>query len=156
MVNSKYHNENNASPAGRTVLGRVRNSFGSMPNVLGVFTTNPAVIEERKAISEVFEKAGFSPLEARIVSIAAGIEKKCEYFLATHNGICVRNSLVADAINAVRADRPISDARLESLRVFTNRVVEQGGIASDDDVEQFIGAGWDLAAVDGVIRSVSL
>jgi alkylhydroperoxidase family enzyme len=60
-----------------------------------------------------------------------------------------------DVVEAIREDRPISDSRLEALRVFTTTVVEKQGWLADEDVAAFLAAGFTKAQILEVILGVS-
>ena len=156
MTHFTTYDETNAPADAQPLLAHAKKTYGFIPNLYGVFAESPAILEAYIELSNIFGKAGFSPLEAQIVLIAASVENDCHFCVAAHSAVSVGAGLDKDVINALRENRPISDPRLEALRAFTKQVVTQRGFVADADVDQFIQSGWTKAAVLGVILGVSL
>ena len=156
MAQFTLHDELTASEGSQQKLADAKTNLGFIPSLYGVLAENPAVFEGYTTLAGIFGKAGFSPLEQQVVTITASVENECHFCVAAHSTISAGQKLDMDVIAAVREDRPIADTRLEALRLFTKKVVVQRGFVSDADVDHFIEAGWDRAAVLGVILGVAL
>lgn len=156
MSSLTIHDETSAPEAAKATLAGVRNSFGFVPNVLGELAGNPAVLEAYLALSGFAGKAGLSALETQVVQIAVSVENECHFCVAAHTAGAKGQKLDEAVIAAVRERRPIGDARLEALRVFTQKIVNQRGFVSDADVTAFKRAGWNDAAILAVILNVSM
>jgi len=89
------------------------------------------------------------------VILAASTYNNCTYCVAAHSVIAGSQKVPADVIEAIRNDQPITDNRLEALRVFTTLVVENLGWVSTGDIETFIAAGFTQAQVLEVILGIS-
>ena len=76
--------------------------------------------------------------------------------MAAHTAVAKGQTLDDAVIAAVRERRPIADARLAALRMFTTRIVALRGFVSDADVAAFKAAGWSDAAMLGVILNVAM
>ncbi|MEL6956819.1 MAG: carboxymuconolactone decarboxylase family protein [Pseudomonadota bacterium] len=156
MANFTLHDETTAPGDARAKLEATKKSLGFIPSLYAVFAENPALLEAYTTVGALFSKAGLSPLEQQVVTITASVENECHFCVAAHSTISEGQGLDMDVIAAVRDDRPISDARLEALRRFTKQMVDQRGFVSDAELESFIAAGFDRAAVLAVILGVSL
>ncbi len=156
MSNLKIHDETTAPPAVRSLLERVKRTNGVIPNMLGVLGENPAALEGYLCLSRIFEDAGFSPLERQVVQLTVSIENACHFCVAAHSAAAAAGSLDVPVIDAIRNNKTISAPRLEALRVFTRRMAQQRGFVSDTDVSVFLNAGWDKAAILGVVLGVAL
>jgi uncharacterized peroxidase-related enzyme len=150
------HDEASAPEAAKATLAGVRKSFGFIPNVLGELAGNPAVLDAYLALSGFAGKAGFTALETQVVQIAVSVENECHFCVAAHTAVAKSQKLEDAVIAAVRERRPIADARLEALRVFTQKVVINRGFVSDADVAGFKAAGWTDAAILGVILNAAM
>jgi len=156
MTQLTIHDETSAPEGARERLETAKASYGMIPNLLGVLAESPAALEGYMTLSGIFGKAGFTPLEQQIVLITTSVENECHFCVAAHSAMSAGGKLDMAVIEAVREDRPINDARHEALRRFTKAVVVQRGFIADADVARFLRAGWDKAAVLGVILGVSL
>ena len=156
MADFKLHDETTAPAAAGDLLAKAKASYGMIPSLLAVLAENPAALETYMTVSGIFDKCGLDPLERQVVLIATSVENECHYCVAAHSAISAGQSLDMDVINALRENRPIANAKLDALRSFTRKVVTQRGFVSDSDVATFMQAGYDQAAVLGVILGVSL
>ena len=156
MSDLKIHDETTAPPAVRALLAQVRYENGAIPNMLGVLAENPAALEGYLSLSGLFDSAGFSPLEREVVQLTVSIENACHFCVAAHSAAAAGGSLDASVIAAVRTNQRIADPRLEALRVFTRRMVQQRGFVSDTEIAVFLNAGWEKAAILGVILGIAL
>ena len=156
MTDFALYDETDAPDASRPYLARAKKTYGLIPSVLGVLAENPAALEAYMTVSGIFGKAGFSPLEQQVVLITASVENECHFCVAAHSAVAAGAGLDMDVISAIREDRPIADARLDALRVFTKKTVVRRGFLAEADVDAFLDAGFDRSAVMGVILGVSL
>ncbi len=156
MSDLKIHDEHTAPEPARGKLAAIKHTYGDIPNMLGVLAENPAALDAYLALSNSFDHAGFDPLARHVVLIAASIENACHFCVAAQSSAAAAEGLDAGVIDAVLKNRPIADARLDALRVFTRRMVRQRGFVSDTEVTVFLNAGWTRADILGVILGVSL
>ena len=156
MSDLKIHDETTAPPAARPLLAQVKRANGFIPNMLGVLAENPAALEGYISLSHIFDGAGFSPLERQVVQLTVSIENACHFCVAAHSAAAAAESLDVSVIEAVRNNQRIADPRLEALRVFTRRMAQQRGFVSDTDVSVFLNAGWEKAAILGVVLGIAL
>lgn len=61
-----------------------------------------------------------------------------------------------EVVDAIRGDREIPDTRLDALRAFATRVVEQRGWVSESEIERFAAAGFTNAQVLEIVPALSL
>ena len=156
MTNFTIHTADSAPDAARTTLASVAKKYGFTPNLLGILAENPAALAAYIGLGEQAGKAGLSPLETQIVQIGASVENECHFCVAAHTAISVGGGLDGETLNAVRENRPITNARHEALRQFTKKVVNQRGFVSDAETAAFLEAGFTRSDILAVIVSVAL
>ena len=156
MTKFTLHDSNTAPAGARDFIAGVEKKMGFVPSLYAVFAENPTVLNAYTQLADQLGKSGLSPLEQQIVTIAASVENECHFCVAAHTTISEGAGLDLDVIAAVREDRPIDDPKLEALRVFSKKMVIDRGFVSDTDVDAFIAAGYDRAAVLAVILGVAL
>lgn len=59
-----------------------------------------------------------------------------------HTVTLVRLEAPAEVIEALRAQKPLADARSEALRSFTLAVMDHRGAVGDEETRAFLGAGY--------------
>lgn len=156
MAKFEIHTPETAPEGARGALEASQKQLGFVPSLYGVLAENPAALEAYQTLGGIFAKTGLTPLEQQVVTIAASVENECHFCVAAHTAISVGQKLDQDVIHAIRDNRPIADAKLEALRVFSKKIVIERGFVSDADVEVFLEAGYTQADVLAVIIGVSL
>lgn len=156
MAKFTLHDSNTAPEGARDFISGVEKKMGFVPSLYAVFAENPTVLNAYTQLADQLGKSGLTPLEQQVVTIAASVENECHFCVAAHTTIAEGQGLDLSVIEAVREDRAIEDPKLEALRVFTKKVVIDRGFVSDCDVDTFLNAGYDRAAVLAVILGVAL
>ena len=156
MTDFSIHTTETAPEASRPILEGARKSFGFVPNLLGKLAEAPAALEGYLALTGLVARTSFSPAEQQVVLIAASVENGCEYCVAAHSTIAAMHKVPEDVIAALRANSAIPDPRLEALRQFTATLVEKRGHASDQEVQDFLAAGFTRAQVLEVVLGIAM
>lgn len=156
MANFTLHDSTTAPDGARDFIAGVEKKMGFVPSLYAVFAENPAVLTAYTQLADQLGKTGLSPLEQQIVTITASVENECHFCVAAHTTIAEGAGLDLSVIDAVREDRPIDDPKLEALRIFSKKMVIDRGFVSDTDVDTFLAAGYDRAAVLAVVLGVAL
>ncbi len=152
----EVHTLESAPNESKPTLEAVTRSFGALPNLFGVFAESPAVVQGYAALGSVLEKSTrFSPAELQVVLLTTSFENNCEYCMAAHSTVANMQKVPQDVIQSLRDGRPIADARLEALRVFTRTVVEQRGWMQNHQVEAFLEVGFTKRHMLEVILGVA-
>lgn len=155
MNQFEVHTMDSAPEQSQPLLQGAKQAFGFIPNLLGVFAESPATLEAYLQLADVFDKSSFSPIERQVVILAISRYNECEYCVAAHTIIAGRQKVSDDIVQAIREDRAIDDARLETLRQFTTKVIDGRGWVSDDDVEEFLAAGFSRAQMLEIVLGIS-
>lgn len=148
--------KDNAPEGARAELGRAQAQYGFLPNLLGVMAEAPALLLGYRYLMDIFEKTSLSPAERQIVLLATSRSNACDYCMAAHSTIADMMKVPTEVTDAIRAGRPIGDAKLEALRRFTAAVVETRGLPGEAETKAFVGAGYTKAQVLEVILGVGM
>ncbi len=156
MTKFIVHTKTTAPEQAVPVLEAAEQAYGFIPNLLGVMANSPATVDGYRTLMGIFEKSSFTPTEQQIVLLAVSRYNECVYCVAAHTVIADMQKVPQDVTDAIRNDRPIADKRLEALRHFTTKVVDQRGWISQEDQQAFIDAGFTRQQVLEVILGVSI
>jgi len=148
--------QNHAPEAARPLLQKAEQKYGFVPNILGVMANSPALLEAYMALSQIFEKTGFSAAEKQTVLLAVSTENACDYCRAAHSAIARMQGVDEAVIKAIGNGDTLPDAKLEALFKFTRTMVDKRGRPSDEDLRAFLGAGYDEAQVQDVIVGIGM
>lgn len=152
------HTIETAPEGSKEALAKFVQNFGFLPNIAGAFAESPASLNGLLGLMGAFSTAEMTltPVERQIVLLTASALNKCEYCTAAHGTIASGRGVSRVAIENLQGGRPLADSKLESLRRFTEIIVEQRGWAPDAELENFLAAGFTKAQVFEVILGVAL
>jgi uncharacterized peroxidase-related enzyme len=156
MADFKPHTLETAGPEGREVLEQVQKSYGFIPNLLGNMAHAPATAKGYLALGQLVGETSFDATEQQVILLSVSRYNQCEYCVGAHSAISAMQKLPADVIESIRNDEPIGDSKLEALRTFTTRVVDQRGWLSDEDIGEFIAAGYSHSQILEVVLGVAM
>ena len=145
------------APSGsKPLLEGAQKSLGFIPNLFAVFANSPAVLEGYLGLSSAFGKSSFSATEQQVIAISASVENECHYCVAAHTTIGKMQKVAPDVLEAVRANQPLSDQKLEALRLFAKAVVNQRGWVREEEQEAFFAASYTPAQALEVVLGVAM
>lgn len=149
------HDLASAPHASRAHLEQARKAFGRIPNLIGTMAESPAVLGGYLGIAAAFAQSSFTPLEQHVVLQTVNAVNGCHYCTAAHSAAAILGLKVDPALDAaLRAQRPLADARLEALRSFAAKVASGRGWVPDADLQAFLDAGFTKAQVLEVVLGV--
>lgn len=151
------HTIDSAPKMARPLLEGARKKLGFVPNLYGNLAEAPIVLKSYFDLSASFEETSLNPVARQVVLLAISVENGCEFCVAAHSMIA-RNMVKApnEVVDALRNRKPIPDARLEALSVFTRTVVRERGWAGGQPLEAFLSAGWTKRQALEVVLGVAM
>ncbi|MDX1516564.1 MAG: carboxymuconolactone decarboxylase family protein [Woeseiaceae bacterium] len=156
MTDFNTYTLENAPDKARDVLETVNKAYGFVPNMLGTMAEAPTLVEAYLAAGKALAKSSLSDVEQQVVFLTISRANGCEYCVSAHSTIAGMHEVPQDAVEAIRDDRPIDDARLEAIRKLTIALYDKRGWLSDDDIESFLGAGFERQQLLEVILGVGM
>lgn len=151
----KIHTLNSAPAASQPLLEHSKKSYGIIPNLHAVMAESPEHLDAYKKLHDLFEHTSLSAVERNVVWLTINVEHGCHYCVPAHTWIAKVQGLDDATIAALREDRPLPDARLETLRQFTLQLVRQRGNVSHADVQAFLTAGFTQRNVLDIVLGIA-
>ncbi|HEX8876906.1 MAG TPA: carboxymuconolactone decarboxylase family protein [Phycisphaerales bacterium] len=136
------HTPQSASPASGGILEAIQKAFGFVPNMNATIAESPALLRGVTELNQALATGELTPVERNLVSIVAARELGNAYCVAGHCTVASGMSRQASELDALRRGASIEDAKLESLRAFTVRLIATKGAVSDEELAAFLGAGY--------------
>ena len=149
------HSKETAPAKSAELLEDVEKTFGFIPNLLGVFAESPAALKGYLTLSQIFDESSFTPSERQVVLLSANRYNNCHYCMAAHSVIADMQQVPRDVVHSIRNDDPITDKRLEALRLFTTSVVDKRGWVTQEEIDKFLAAGFNKMQLIEVVLGVS-
>ena len=146
-----------APSASRPFLENALARNGFIPNLLGVLVHAPSALETYLTVSEINSRSSFSLAERETVQLTAAALHGCSFCMAGHTAIAYKQGkLDSELVEALRAQAPLPDAKLDALARFTRAVIHQRGAVSESALQDFLASGYQFQQVIEVILGVSL
>ncbi len=133
-----------AQGAQKEILDKAVKAVGFLPNMYANMANAPGVLSTYLHGYALFRgESGLTPAEQEVVFLAVSQVNGCNYCTAAHSMIADKRSGVpADVLQAIRARRPIPNARLAALHALTTEMVTTQGRPTAATVQAFLGAGF--------------
>jgi uncharacterized peroxidase-related enzyme len=156
MVDFTFHNADSAPAEAKPLVEKAESNFGFLPNILAGMAEAPALLEGYMTLSGIFDKTSLSAIERQLILLTVSYENACDFCMAAHTGGAKRARMDDAHIEALRNGKGLDDPKLETLRVFTRKVVTNRGWVDDADVQRLLDAGYTKQNVLEVIVGVGL
>jgi uncharacterized peroxidase-related enzyme len=141
----------------RERLATAQKANGFLPNLLGVLANAPAALETYQVVSAINARTGLSAAEREVVQITAATRNGCGFCVAGHTKLARKKlAMPEEVIQALRSTNALSDPKLNALAQFTLAVIEHKGQVHDDELREFLSAGYSQANALEVVLGVSL
>lgn len=130
---------------------------GFLPNLLRVLANAPTALETYQTVGAINGRASLSLAEREAVQITAAATHGCSFCVAGHTAIAHKKAkMEPEIVDGLRAQTPLSDARLDAIARFTEAVIATRGAVSDQALADFKAAGYDSQQALEVVLGVSL
>ena len=102
-------------------------------------------------------RSGFTSQEQEVVFLVISRENGCDYCVSAHSVLADKMSNVPTEItDAIRASRPIPDAKLAALALFTQTMLRTRGLPGRSDVDAFLSAGYSERQILEIVLAISV
>jgi len=146
-----------APEASRPYLQKSLAGNGFVPNLTASLANAPTALETYLTVGEINGRSGLTLSEREVVQITAAVIHGCGFCVAGHTAVALKKAQLPESVvEEIRAQVPVSDARLDAVAAFTRAVIATRGAVSDDDFNAFKIAGYTDANALEVILGVSL
>lgn len=154
MTNFPLHTMDTAPDETKPLFENSQKTFGMIPNLHAVMGTSPSFLEAYQQIHGHFMATSFTAEEKTVVWQSVNVENDCHYCVPAHTAIAGMMGVDKEISNALRNNTPLPE-KLEALRVFTLKMIRQRGKLSNDDIDDFLAAGYTPQNIMEVILGLS-
>ena len=140
------------------IMESTQNAIGMIPNMYKLMANNSALLDAyRKSYDTFRANSGFTPPEQEIVFLSVAFENNCEYCMAAHSFVGDKMTNVPiEVTDAIRNNTEISDAKYRALSLFTRAMTAKRGNPSQEDITNFLNAGYTENHILGVIAGIGV
>lgn len=145
------------APAGAAeVLARVKERYGFIPNLAAYVAESPAMLGAVMNMAEAFDKTSLTPKEQQIVQLTVSALNGCTYCRTVHTALGRMAEMDEATLKAALAFETLPDKKLNALRDFTRKLVDERGWVKEADTREFLDAGYTRAQVFEVVMGVAM
>lgn len=155
MIRFDLHTAQTAPEASKPLLAQVKSAWGFVPTLHATLAESPVALEAYDTLFGLVGRSSLTPAEQQVAYQAINVFHGCEYCTSGHTFLSRKAGVPEEAIQALRNEQPIADARLQALRVFAEAVVRERGMVGDAAVAAFLAAGFTRAQVLEVVTIIA-
>ena len=146
-----------SAPQGsKAILQAIQKRNGFIPNLMATFASSPALLNGYVGLDTAWQKSSFSALERQLILLAASVENRCGYCIATHATALEDLKVNRQCILAVRNRGSLGNQRLDALVTLTRELVLERGFVAPNTRRRFVAAGFTEVALMEVLIGVAL
>jgi len=150
------HDRESAPEDSKGVLAAMHNKFGFDLNLFARMATSSKALKAYTGVNEIFARSSFSPLEQQVVLLTVSGYNGCDYCVAAHTTGSMMQNMPEEVIRAAGAGTQIKEEKLEALRLFTHRMVDQRGYLNEGELESFLAAGYTPENALEVVTGIAM
>lgn len=130
-------------------------AFGMLPNLHGVLSGSPALLEVYKRTHQLFSNSSFNAEELTVVWQTINVEHECHYCVPAHTAIAHMMKVDPALTEALRNGETMPTEKLQVLQDTVLSIVRNRGHISDAELEAFYAQGYGQRQVLDIILGVS-
>jgi AhpD family alkylhydroperoxidase len=123
---------------------------------MATFASSPALLNGYVGLDTAWEKSSFSAQERQLIFLAASVENRCRYCIATHATALKGLKVNPQCIQAVRNRVSLGNQRLDALVTLTRELVLERGFVAPRTRRRFVAAGFNEVALMEVLIGAAL
>ena len=155
MTNFPVHTIESAPEQSKPALRQLQSAFGMIPNIPSAMATSPVLINSLVGLFGNVHGGSFTEAQVQTVLLTDAVTNACTWAVAFHTALALKEGVNPKDVQAIRERRSPKDAKLSALSALAKTMIEKRGLLNDQDVDQFIAAGFGNDHVLEVIAIVA-
>lgn len=137
------HTPETAPEAARAAMIKTAAEFGAVPAAVARQATSPELLNGFLAASAAFEHSSLDPIAQEVVIMIIAVRNGCRVCIGIHSAR-LRKLGRGELIKPLRDQAALDDPALEAARLFTLRLLNTTGEVPDQQLQEFLDAGFTL------------
>jgi AhpD family alkylhydroperoxidase len=142
MTNFPVYTIESAPERSKPALQQLQSAFGMIPNIAGAMATSPVLINSLVGLFKNVHSGSFTEAQVQTVLLTDAVTNACTWAVAFHTALALKEGIDPKDVEAIREHRLPKDAKLAALSALARTMIEKRGRLADQDVHQFIAAGF--------------
>jgi alkylhydroperoxidase family enzyme len=142
MTNFPVHTLDSAPERSKPALQQLQSAFGMIPNLIGAMSTSPVLINSLVGLFGNVHGGSFTEPQIQTVLLTDAVTNASTWAVAFHTALALKEGIDPADVQAIRDGRLPKDSKLAALSALARTMIEKRGRLDDQDVDQFIAAGF--------------
>jgi alkylhydroperoxidase family enzyme len=155
MTKFPVHTIESAPEGSKSALQTLNSAFGMLPNIAGALATSPVLINSLVGVFGNVHGGSFTEPQIQTVLLTDAVTNASTWAVAFHTFLLLKEGIDPADVQAIREGRLPKDGKLAALSALARTMIEKRGRLDDQDVDQFIAAGFGQEHVLEVISIVA-
>ena len=155
MTNFPVHTIESAPERSKPALRQLQSAFGMIPNIAGVMATSPVLINSLVGLFGKVHGGSFTEAQVQVVLLTDAVTNACTWAVAFHTALPLKEGIDAADVQAIRDGHLPKDSKFAALSALAKTMIEKRGRLDDQDVQQFLAAGFGRDQLLEVIAAVA-
>ena len=138
----RTHTLDSAPAASRPFMEATIAEFGILAEPVARLAESPETLDGFLHASHLFESSTLDPLSREVVVMTIATRNGCRFCVTMHTGRLRALKADPELITALRIGGRIADERLATIQRFTCRALETTGQVPDEEIKEFLAAGY--------------
>jgi AhpD family alkylhydroperoxidase len=142
MTNFPVNTIDTAPERSRPALKQLQAAFGMIPNIAGVMSTSPVLINSLVGLFGNVHGGSFTEAQIQTLLLTNAVTNGCSWAVAFHTALALKEGLDSADVEAIRERRLPKDDKHAALSLLALTLIEKRGCLDNLDVDQFMAAGF--------------
>ena len=138
----RSHTVDSAPAASRPLLESTIAEFGQLAEPVARLAESPETLDGFLHANHLFESSTLDPLSREVVVMTIATRNGCRFCINLHTGRLRQLKASPELIKALRSGEPLEENKMEAVRQFTLRVLATTGQVPDEELNEFLAAGY--------------
>ncbi len=155
MTSFPVNTMDSAPEGSKPALRQLQSMFGMLPNLIGAMSTSPILIDSLVGLFGKVHGGSFTEAQVQTVLLTDAVTNACTWAVAFHTALALKEGIDSADVDAIREGRLPKDAKLAALSALARTLIEKRGLLDDQDVDEFMAAGFGKDHALEVIAAVA-
>jgi AhpD family alkylhydroperoxidase len=155
MPTYQIHTIASAPEQSKPALQQLQQAFGVIPNLAASIANSPKLVTSLSAVFQQVHSSSFSEQEIQIVLLTDAVANSCAYAVAFHTSLALQQGVTSEETDAIRSRLVPRDRRFAALSTLAKTLIEKRGHLSEQELGEFIAAGFTKEQILEVVAIVA-
>jgi alkylhydroperoxidase family enzyme len=155
MINFLVHTIDSAPEGSKPALRQLQSAFGMIPNLIGAMSTSPILINSLVGLFGNVHGGSFTEAQVQIVLLTDAVTNGSTWAVAFHTALALKEGIDPADVQAIRDGGLPKDSKFAALSGLAKTMIEKRGHLNDEDINQFLAAGFGKDHLLEVIAAVA-